>query len=121
MNFDLIELLVACGGFTAFAEGIRWLLGSGQRRINERAVVDDRAKQVQDMALDLIKPLHEELSRANHQVETLRRKANETIAELERVRLELNDVAAWAIAAKVLLDQSGIAYPTPPEVLRRVV
>jgi hypothetical protein len=101
---NLIELLVAAGMFTAGAETVRWFLGGrGRQRV-------DNAKIVQGMAIDLLRPLHEELASCQTSLTDLRR--------------ELDSVLGYAIIAHALLETpkvkeavhaSGRTMPQPPE------
>lgn len=105
----LIEIIVAAGVFTALAETVRWFLGGrGRQRV-------DNAKIVQGMAIDLLRPLHEELATCQTSLSDLRR--------------ELDSVLGYALIAHALLETppvkaavlaSGRTMPQPPAaVLKR--
>lgn len=107
----VLEVIVSTGILTAIGETIRWWLGRGSSRV-------DNAKAVQGMALDLLKPLHDELERttakvaaANVQVEACQTK----VIEIER---ELDAVVLWALLAKSLLDEHAVSYPPVPAPVR---
>lgn len=106
---NFIEVIVAAGLFTAFAETVRWFLGGrGKARV-------DNAKIVQGMAIDLLAPLHAELADCR--------------ASLRDLRIELDSVLGYAIIAHALLEtapvkeavrRSGRTMPhPPPSVLKR--
>lgn len=101
----IIPLLVASGILTAFGETVRWFIGRGKTKV-------DSAMIVQGMAIDLLKPLHEELARASADARKLRTQMNELDREMEAI-------IAWAMAAKSILDREGIDYPPLPKLSER--
>jgi len=98
----VIEVMISAGFFTALAETLRWFLNRPKARI-------DDAKVVQGMAVDLLKPLHDELARANAEVTDLREKVREADEAV-------HSMLQWAMAAKALLDKHGIEYPELPTI-----
>jgi len=105
-NGTLLEVLTASGVLTAISETIRWYLGRGKTRV-------DSAQVVQGMALDLLKPLHEEVNRCNKEITDLRGKVRE-------VSDDLDAVVQWALTARSILDANTLPYPALPAPLRVV-
>jgi len=101
----IVEMMISGGFFAAIGEGVRWYLGRGKTRI-------DNAQVVQGMAIDMLKPLHEELDRLNGELASMR----ERVTEADRA---LSAVIEWALAAKRILDQHSIDYPMVPDVILR--
>ena len=101
----IIPLLIASGILTAVGETIRWFISRGKTKV-------DSAMVVQGMAIDLLKPLHEELARASADARKLRKQMN----DLDR---EMEIIIAWAMAAKSILDREGIDYPPLPKLSER--
>lgn len=117
----IIELLVSAGVFTAIAETVRWFLGRGKSRV-------DNAKVVQGMALDLLKPLHDELSLAAAEVSRLRTEVSAARSEASTARSEVrvarNEIEAlvvWVVAAVSILEENHLEYPTVPSPAREKI
>lgn len=70
----------------------------------------DSAKVVQGMAIDLLQPLHQELTLANQRADELNIKLNE-------VERNLDSIVTWAFTVKSILDANHIAYPNVPQVM----
>ena len=104
----ILDILVASGFFTAIAETFRWWRGRGKERV-------DNAQIVQGMAIDLVGPLHAELT--------------DVRKRLALLSDELDAVLGYAILAHALLESppirqavidSGHRLPVPPvSVLKR--
>lgn len=95
----LVEVLVVSGVFSGIAGTVQWFFtGRGRARV-------DNAKIVQGMAIDLIEPLHSEVADLRGQMGAL--------------RLELEQVLAYAILAHELLIGNPAAPVPPPSVLRK--
>lgn len=99
----LLEIVVASGLLTAISQTVLWYLGRGKAKV-------DSAKVVQGMALDLLRPLHTELERANHTAADCR-------AKLRRLETEIEIVIEWAVAVRLILDHNHLDYPTVPEII----
>jgi hypothetical protein len=100
----IVTILVATGILSAVTETVRWYLtGRGRAKV-------DQAKIVQGMALDLLRPLHDELDQANLAMANLRKTVQSLDAELE-------SVLGWALIARALLDHHHIEYPEVPQAL----
>lgn len=92
----IVEVMVAAGFFTAVSETFRWFFNRPKARI-------DDAKIVQGMAVDLLRPLHEELNRVNAEVVTLRGNVQEAVQ--------------WMLAVRDIMDRNRIEYPDFPSEL----
>lgn len=101
---QLLTLLVATGVLTAIGEIVRWYLGRGKGKV-------DSAKVVQGMALDMLKPLHDELANTAAEVTLLR----DTTRHLT---MQMEAVLVWAVSVVAILDSNGISYPQVPEPVR---
>jgi hypothetical protein len=100
----IVQILVGGGLLSAISETIRWWVGRGKTKV-------DSAQVVQGMAIDLLKPLHEELTRCNTEVARLRSQ----VGDLDR---ELELIISWALTAKGLLEAHNIEHPPMPEIRR---
>lgn len=109
----LIEVFISSGFLAALGETFRWWFGRGKTRV-------DSAKVVQGMALDLLKPLHEELARCNKSLAEVNQRADTLQEKVRESDRALSDIITWALAAKQLLDMHGIEYPPMPESASKV-
>lgn len=113
---DWVQILVGLGVGGGLIETWRWFFGGGRGKARI-----DNAKIVEAMALDLLKPLNEQVAWATGQVETLRETLHSTQTELSTVRGQMhrvqNDMEAlltWSLAVKQILDAHGVEYPPTP-------
>lgn len=101
----ILQVLIAGGLLTAISETARWFLGRGKTKV-------DSAQVVQGMAIDLLKPLHEELVRVNSDVSRLRSHVRDLDNELELI-------ISWALTAKGLLEAHHVPHPPMPRLSDR--
>jgi hypothetical protein len=98
---SVIQILVATGILTALSETVRWAFGRNKTKV-------DSALVIQGMAIDLLKPLHEELARADKAARSLRQQMNDLDREMELI-------ISWALTARGLLESNHIPYPPMPK------
>lgn len=100
----VVTVLVATGMLTAISETVRWFFqGRGRAKVDTAAIV-------QGMALDLLRPLHQELDAANASAAQLR-------TALHDLEMDFESVLGWAVYARGLLDHADVAYKAPPQSL----
>jgi hypothetical protein len=117
---DVMQFLVGGGVLTGAIETFRWFLGGGRGKAKI-----DNAKVVEAMALDLLKPLNDQVRWASGEVENLRSTLSETQINLSTVQHqliavqhEMESLIIWSLAAKALLDEHNIPYPATPSVMK---
>lgn len=97
----IIQILVASGLLAVVGETFRWFMGRGKAKV-------DSAKVVQGMAIDLVKPLHEELARAEIVATRLR-------GNLRDMENDMADFLVWATEVRNILERERIEYPPLPK------
>lgn len=107
----LVEILVASSFFTAIGETLRWWRTRGSARI-------DNAKAVQNMALELLKPLREELQYQQKEMSQMREGLASARTSVQMLQAQLEAVIVWAIAARSILEENNLPYPTVPAPLK---
>lgn len=110
----VVEVLVASGVFTSAASGLQWFFTRGRAKV-------DGAKVVQGMALEMLKPLHDELDGARAEVKSLRQDVHSAQAECAKVRRHFEILLGWALTLRDILEENQVNYPpVPPAVKERV-
>ena len=102
----LVEIISMSGTLTVLSGVVSWWLNRGKTRV-------DSAQVVQGMALDMLKPLHEELAAAQADIASLRKQSND-------VRDAFSALLVWAQQVKMLMDHHNVEYPPIPDNVRRI-
>jgi hypothetical protein len=106
---DIIQILVGLGVGGGIGETWRWFFGGARGKAKI-----DNAKVVEAMALDLLKPLNDQVSWASGQVQTLQRDLLDAQKQVHRLQGDLESMYAWALAVKAILEDNQIVYPPVP-------